>query len=115
MRAGSLRSIARIEREVRTPDGRGGASVAWLEVCRTACSVDDAWARERLAGDATEAMVGAAIIVRYRVDIEASQRAVVFSGLGRGTYNIRGVRIEKARGTSRPELLILDCDRGGPL
>lgn len=114
MRGGSLRSKARLERETRTPDDRRGAVVSWTLVATLRCSVDDAWARERLEGTSEEAARGAAILIRHRAGVKASMRIVVTHGPGTGTYNIRGVTVVKARGTGRPEALLLDCETGVP-
>ena len=114
MRAGPLRSKARLEREVRASDDRRGAAVTWDLVAEIRCSVDDAWARERLEATSEEAARGAAVLIRYRAGVKASMRLVVTHGPGTGTYNIRGVTVVKARGTGRPEALLLSCETGVP-
>lgn len=112
MRAGVMRSRLEIQTEVKTPDGRGGSTITWAAAHRVACSVDDAWARERLAAGGLEGNVGTVITIRQRTGVTVGMRAVVTSGPGLGTYNIRGVQDLKARGAGRVEGLLLNCERG---
>lgn len=112
MRGGLLRSRVEIQSSVETPDGRGGATITWPSVTAVPCSVDDAWARERLAAGGLEGNVGTVITIRERAGVSVGMRAVVTSGPGLGTYNIVGVQELKARGTGRVEGLLLNCEKG---
>lgn len=112
MRAGELRETVTIQREVRTPDDRKGATVEWETVCTVAAAIDENWVRERLAMSGLQAEGGTTVRIRYRPDINATMRAVIASGPFAGVYNIRGALVINARGTARPEAIALACERG---
>jgi head-tail adaptor len=108
----NLRETVSLQRQSETADGGGGASLAWSEIVSLRCAVDESWARERLASSGLESDTGVAIRVRYRTGIDAAMRAVIASGPYAGTYNVTGKLVVTARGTSRPESLILSAERG---
>lgn len=104
-RTGELDQLITIQRETRTADGMGGASVSLTTV------VSDLWAhvrprsgKERGAFDRVEASAMYLFVVRYRDDIRESDR-VVWNG---DTYNIRAILTRGARSN----WLEFDAERG---
>ena len=113
MRIGLLREHVSIQSRVETPDDRLGQEVAWTETFSEACSVDDAWVRERLmAGGFLQAEKGSSILIHYREGIKTTMRAVISNGPYAGTYSIVGSLPVKARGSARIEALALACEKG---
>lgn len=112
MRAGELRSSVIVERSSGDADGQGGLeALAWSLVFRGPCAVDEQWVRERIVAAGLVATGGSVLRLRYRPDITEAMRARVTAGPGVGVYNITGVLVVNARGTGRPEALLLACER----
>ncbi len=84
---GDLRHRITIEQAVRTPDGAGGATIAWQPVASVWAAIwtrssDEAFALDRVAGRATHDLW-----MRHRPDIKPEMRVT----FGARVFDVRGV------------------------
>ena len=100
--AGELDQRVAIEREVRSGDGGGGATVAWVPVCTVWAKVWPVSGDERARAQQREASVLVRMRIRRRGDVAADMRAL-WNGR---TFDIRAV----AGGGTREPFLTLDCE-----
>lgn len=73
--AGRLRLRLTLERSARTPDGAGGATLAWTEIGIVAAEVTPARADEGAAGEGVSDRVLHKIVIRRRPDVKAADRS----------------------------------------
>lgn len=85
--ASDLRHRIAIERDVRTPDGGGGAEVAWQLVAEVWAAIWPRTASEQLESDRAAGTATHDIWIRYRPDVTPQMRIA----FGNRIFNIRGV------------------------
>lgn len=73
-RIGKLRHRLALERPVRTPDGGGGAFIAWEPVGEVWGAIETASGEERVHADRLAGETQPVITVRYRDDIGPAMR-----------------------------------------
>lgn len=86
-RIGAMRHRIRIERPVRTPDGGGGASIAWRRYCDAWAEIEPVSGGEGVVADGLKGRVSHAFRIRYRPGITPAMRAL----LGSRRFDIRAV------------------------
>ncbi|WP_448208481.1 phage head closure protein [Azospirillum sp. sgz302134] len=101
--AGELDQRVAIERETRTGDGGGGATVAWVPVCTVWAQVWPVSGDERARAQQREASVLVRMRIRRRSDVAPEMRAR-WKGQ---TYNIRFIAQ-----AGREPFITLDCEGG---
>jgi SPP1 family predicted phage head-tail adaptor len=101
---GKLRHSITIESAARTPDGAGGATLAWSTFVSTFASIEPASARERWMGHQVEADVTHKITMRYQSGITSAMRVV----FGARVFQIHGITNED----ERSQWLHLACEEG---
>jgi SPP1 family predicted phage head-tail adaptor len=74
MNIGSLRERLTLEQPVRTPDGGGGASVAWEAVAELWAHVRPLAGEERLDHDQVSARLTHAVWIRHRAGVSPAMR-----------------------------------------
>jgi SPP1 family predicted phage head-tail adaptor len=73
-RIGRLRHRLKIEREARTPDGGGGAAVAWEELAEVWGAVETMSGKETVSADRVAGEASCLITIRHRSDIAPAMR-----------------------------------------
>lgn len=86
-RIGHLRNRLQLEQPVSTPDGAGGADVAWLPVAGLWASLSPLSANEIDTGDGLAGRVTHEIVMRHRAGVTAAMRFVA----GARVFAIRSV------------------------
>ncbi|AXT46611.1 head-tail adaptor protein [Chromobacterium rhizoryzae] len=110
MRAGRLRHLVQIQREVKRKNDHGENVSGWELVCKTRANVADFTGRDRI-GDVTLHQIDARAFLRWRPGIEAGMRLVhVKDGVTR-TYTVKAPPIDRD-GRRRDMELILEFDDG---
>ena len=71
---GKLRLRLVLEKPVATPDGAGGATLAWSGVGIVAADLTPVRAEERGRGEGIADLTLHKVIIRYRSDVEAGDR-----------------------------------------
>lgn len=96
----------RFERQVRTADGGGGASVSWQTAAEPWARVEPLSGRERWQAQQTENPTSYRLTLRYRTDIQDSDR-IVWAGHP-GPLRITFI----ARPSTRDRYMQIDCTAG---
>ena len=107
MRAGRLRHLIRIEREVepRDADDMGGYALAWETVVDLLpAAIDPLRGQEAIAGQQIEAQLTHKITTRYYPGIQPDMRVVFDSRI----FNIRSVKLLR----EVRHVLELSCEEG---
>ncbi len=71
-----MRHRLTLEAPVRTPDGAGGATLAWSPVASLWAEIEPAGHQERFRNEKTGAMVSHRISMRFRTDMVPGMRLV---------------------------------------
>lgn len=108
----------RIEREVRVPDGGGGASVEWVELVTVWARVEPLTGRERDHAQQAQHPADYRVTMRYRTDVRESDR-LIWDGLPpandgqspQGAPRPMAVRFI-ARPSARSLYMQIDCQAG---
>lgn len=85
--ASDLRHRIAIERDVRTPDGGGGAEVTWAPVAQVWAAIWPRTASEQLELDRVAGVATHDIWIRFRPDVTPQMRIT----FGSRIFDIRGV------------------------
>jgi SPP1 family predicted phage head-tail adaptor len=101
---GELSERLGLERKTRTPDGAGGASVAWTEYAEVWALVRPMSGRERAHAAREEANALYLVVIRYRDDVLDADRLA-----WRGRH--LNIRFRKDRGP-RPLWLEFEAEMG---
>jgi SPP1 family predicted phage head-tail adaptor len=84
---GRLRLQLTLEKATATPDGAGGATLAWAAAATVFADVTPLKAEERVAGEGLADITLQKIVIRHRGDVEAGDRF----RLGARLFRIRSV------------------------
>lgn len=78
MRAGDLRHRVTIQQKAEVPDGRGGRTQEWIDVCTVwaAKKLNTLHSRERTEAQQLQSVSYETFIIRYRPGITAGMRVV---------------------------------------
>ena len=87
LRIADLKHRVRLEAPVRSGDGGGGGSLAWVQVAEFWAAVTPVSGGEQLFSESLRAKVTHTIYCRYRTDVRVTQRIV----LGPRIFEIRSV------------------------
>lgn len=71
-----LRHPLTIEKESRTPDGRGGTTETWAPVARPFGDVEPLSTRDRLVAQQVQSEITHVVTIRYRTDLSGKVRVV---------------------------------------
>lgn len=104
---GELRSLIRLDKPSRTPDGAGGFSRAWVKHAACFARVRPLTGRERLATDRVEATAGYHITIRARADLDETMTIV----WGERRHNIRFIKARDPRSL----YLEIETEQGVPV
>mgnify|MGYP002621184364 CR=1 FL=1 len=116
MPVGSMRHRIQLQKQTRTTDGGGGASLAWSKVADVYADIQPQQARESVFGrdNQMREVITHKILIRYRSDITARNRiSQTFKRDGVSTtrtFNIKGV----VNIDNRNKFLELTCEEGVP-
>lgn len=99
----SLDQRVKFLREVSTPDGMGGSTTSWLEICTVWAEVRPMSGREREQAQRLNAQANYVITIRNRPDINETHVAE----WGSERFNIRFARTE-----ARSRWLRIEAERG---
>lgn len=73
-RIGMLRHRVVLEQETRTPDGGGGASLAWSTVTEVWASIEPIAGRESISAEALRTQVSHVVVIRDRPGVVPAMR-----------------------------------------
>lgn len=90
---GEMTELVTIRREVRSPDGMGGAELSWQDVAEAWAHVRPMSGRERLAADKIEASANYLVVVHAPCDVREAD-VIVWEG---EALNVRFVKRRGAR------------------
>lgn len=99
---GEMRERVTLQSPSRTPDGAGGANVAWTSGASVWAKVEERRGQERLAGERLAAEAAFALTIRYRSGISTQMRVL---------WNTRVLNIVSLRDPDgRKRFLELTCE-----
>ena len=101
-RLGEMRERVTLQAPVRTPDGAGGADIAWDAGATVWAKVEARGGDERAAGERLAARARLRVTIRYRAGVTAEMR-LLWNGRALGITGLRDP-------DGRKRFLVLDCE-----
>lgn len=104
MRAGRLKHRIEFQKQERTPDGLGGASVTWVTFATARAALRHQRGNEELQHDQIQSPASVIFDIRPRTDLQEGHR-IIYNGRA---YNIRYIPDLEPR----TRLLSIEAERG---